>query len=349
MHPLDSWGWPKSSADPMSEVFGPSPEEVRREMRLKSLRSSRNVRMPATLTAIVVGLVAVGGCGSSSETAAGKSSTQSSTSGTQTGTRTITVAITPTMPYIGLEGGKLTGLDGDLFNKAAENLGIKVKPVAVDFPGLLAGVQSGRYEMGIGGISWNEKRADAGIFTDPPYYTPVILAQKPGIGARTVKDLEGKKLATVQSFFFIPALQKVPGAKLQTYPTFQAVIQDLNAGRVDIAFLDALTVVYQKKKDPSMKYETAALEPPTAEELAQHPEYVAFQPSMSGWYLNSKLTSLRDELNKQILTFYKDGTEAEIVKRWGGDPAALLKPTPDFKGQRAKVDRPADWTPPSVD
>lgn len=262
--------------------------------------------------------------------------------------REVTVAVTPTMPYIGLEQGKLTGLDGDLFNKAATALGLRVKPVAVDFPGLLAGVQSHRYDLGIGGISWNAERAGAGIFTDPPYYSPVILAEKPGIGAHTVQDLEGKKLATVQSFFYIPALRKVPGASLQTYPNFQAVLQDLDAGRVDIAFLDPLTVVFTKKQKPNLNYETAPLEPPTAADLKAHPEYTAFQPSMSGWYLNKDEGGLRDSLTKQILGFYKDGSAAETVRKWGGDPSALLKPIPDFTGQRTKVDRPAGWTPPSA-
>jgi polar amino acid transport system substrate-binding protein len=299
---------------------------------------------PRRLRAILVALVALlplaglAACGAGDAPASGGSGGNG---------REVTVAVTPTMPYIGLEQGKLTGLDGDLFNRAAAELGLRVKPVAVDFPGLLAGVQSHRYDLGIGGISWNAERAGAGIFTDPPYYSPVILAEKPGIGARTVQDLEGKKLATVQSFFYIPALRKVPNASLQTYPNFQAVLQDLDAGRVDIAFLDPLTVVYTKKKNPSLKYETSPLEPPTAADLAAHPEYTAFQPSMSGWYLNKDEGALRDALTKQILGFYQDGSGAETVRKWGGDPSALLKPIPDFTGQRTKVDRPAGWTPPS--
>lgn len=299
-------------------------------MSPKSLRSRRALLGSVALTAVV----ALTGCGSSTASDAGG--------------QTVTVAVTPTMPYIGLENGKLTGLDGDLFNKAAAKLGLTVKPLAVDFPGLLAGVQSGRYDMGIGGISWTEERAKAGIFTDPPYYSPAVLAEKPGTGARTVKDLEGKKLATVQSFFYIPALQKVPGATLQTYPTFQAALMDLSAGRVDIAFLDPLTVVYTKKKNPSLNYDTVTLEPPTAQDVAQHPEYTAFQPSMSGWYLNKKSTKLRDELTKQIRGYYADGTAAAAVKSWGGDPSGMLTPIPEFATQRAKVDRAADWTPPGA-
>jgi polar amino acid transport system substrate-binding protein len=308
------------------------------------LRSRRAALSSIALTAVAAS-AALTGCGSSTANDAGAPAVN--TAGQFSG-QTVTVAVTPTMPYIGLENGKLTGLDGDLFNQAAADLGLTVKPLAVDFPGLLAGVQSGRYDMGIGGISWTPERANAGIFTDPPYYSPAVLAVKPGVEARTVKDLEGKKLATVQSFFYIPALQKVPGATLQTYPTFQATLMDLSAGRVDIAFLDPLTVVYTKKKNPSLTYDTVTLEPPTEQEVAERPEYTAFQPSMSGWYLNNKSTKLRDALTEQIQGFYADGTATEAVKEWGGDPSGMLTPIPGFAAQRAKVDRDADWAPPSV-
>jgi hypothetical protein len=90
------------------------------------------------------------------------------------------------------------------------------------------------------------------------------------------------------------------------------------------------------------------LQPPTAQDVARHPEYTAFQPSMSGWYLNKKSTALRDDLTKQIRGYYADGTAAAAVKEWGGDPSAMLTPIPEFAAQRAKVDRAADWTPASV-
>jgi hypothetical protein len=36
-------------------------------------------------------------------------------------------------------------------------------------------------------------------------------------------------------------------------PDLQAALEDLNAGRVEIAFLDPLTVVHTKKTNPSLK------------------------------------------------------------------------------------------------
>jgi ABC-type amino acid transport substrate-binding protein len=305
------------------------------------------------LIAALAWALALSACGGAQDVAAGDNTAASSEAATPaaagggSANQTVTVAVTPTMPYIGLEGDELTGLDGDLFLEAADRLGLEVNAVAVDFPGLLAGVQSGRYDLGIGNISWKQERAEAGIFTDPPYYSPVILAQQPGVEASTVADLEGRKLATVQSFFYIPALEQVPESTLQTYPNFQAVLQDLAAGRVDIAFLDPLTVVFTKKQNPELEYETAALEPPSAADLEAHPEYAAFLPSMSGWYLNAEQEELRDALNAEILDFYESGFAAQVVEKWGGNPDDMLTPIPEFTDQRIDVDRPEGWSPPS--
>lgn len=298
------------------------------------------------LTALAaVSIVALAGACGDGGSAAGESGAEAPGG---SGARTVKVAITPTMPYIGVEKGRLVGLDGDLFTKAAEKLGLKVQPNVVNFAGLLAGVQSHRYDIGIGDIFWGAPRAKAGLFTDPPYYSPVVLAERPGLNITTIAGLRGRRLGTGQGFVYIPALKKVPGATVRTYPTYQDVLQDLNAGRIDVAFLDPLTVTYTKQKDPALKYDTVGLKPPTAEELTARPEYSAFMPLMTGWYLNRGEKDLERRLTEIIRGFYDSGLAAELVRKYGGDPATMLKPIPVFAGQRHAADRPRDWTAPAL-
>ena len=269
-------------------------------------------------------------------------------SGASSSDRVVKVAVTPTMPYIGVENGKLVGLDGDLFNKAAEKLHLKVEPSTVNFTGLLAGVQSHRYDVGIGDIFWGAARAKEGLFTDPPYYSPIVLAERAGLKVTTVDGLRGKRLGTGQGFVYIPAMRKVPDATVKTYPAYQDVLQDLNAGRIDIAFLDPLTVTYTKQKDPAFTYDTMPLAPPEAGQLAAQPQYSAFLPLMTGWYLNRDETDLERRLSGVIRGFYASGEASELVRKYGGDPATMLRPYKDFAGQRQAVDRPKNWTAPSV-
>jgi hypothetical protein len=69
---------------------------------------------------------------------------------------------------------------------------------------------------------------------------------------------------------------------------------------------------------------------------------------MDGWYVNSSEKKFVDALNAEIKKFYANGFEADRVKAWGGNPAVMLKPDPSFATDRRGVDRPADWSPPSI-
>lgn len=261
----------------------------------------------------------------------------------------VTVAIsTGNMPYNGLKDGKLTGLDGELFNRAAADLGLTVRPVEIDFTGLLAGVQSRRYDIGIGDVAWRKARADKGLFTDPPFYSPAVAAERPGLHANTIDSLSGLNLGTQDSFFFIDGLKKIPNAHLHLYPSQQALFADLDAGRIDVVFLDPLGMVQAHKLAPNLKFDEVTFRPPTQQQLTATPEYGVFLPFMDGWYLNSQEQKFEEALNKEIRKFYANGFAAQEVKAWGGNPDVMLKPDASFVTDRHGVDRPADWTPPSI-
>jgi ABC-type amino acid transport substrate-binding protein len=261
----------------------------------------------------------------------------------------VTVAIsTDNMPYNGLKNGKLTGLDGELFAKAAADLGLTVHPVEIDFTGLLAGVQSRRYDIGIGDVAWRKPRADKGLFADPPFYSPAVAAEKPGLQANTIASLSGLQLGTQDSFFFIDGLKKIPNAHLHLYPSQQTLFADLDAGRIDVAFLDPLGMVQAHKLAPNLKFDEVTFTPPTAAQLAATPEYGVFLPFMDGWYLNSHEQKFEDALNQEIHKFYANGYEAKEIKAWGGNPSVMLNPDPSFTTDRRAVDRPSDWNPPSA-
>ncbi len=309
--------------------------------KLWSTGSNRRVALIGTLVSFALTLVA---CGSSSSPPAAAGANYGLITPGQ-----VTVAIsTGNMPYNGLKDGKLTGLDGELFNRAAADLGLTVHPVEIDFTGLLAGVQSRRYDIGIGDVAWRKARADKGLFTDAPFYSPAVAAEKPGLHATTIESLSGLNLGTQDSFFFIDGLKKIPNAHLHLYPSQQALFADLDVGRIDAAFLDPLGMVQAHKLAPNLKFDEVTFTPPTAQQLTAIPQYGVFLPFMDGWYLNAQEQKFEDALNKEIRKFYSNGFEAKEVKAWGGNPDVMLKPDPSFMTDRRGVDRPADWTPPSI-
>jgi D-amino-acid dehydrogenase len=83
-------------------------------------------------------------CSSSSGTAAA-TGTDSSLNTVEPGV--LTVAIEPYAPYTEMKGATMAGLDADIITAIAGRLKLKVKTEVTDFAGMLAGVQSRRYDI----------------------------------------------------------------------------------------------------------------------------------------------------------------------------------------------------------
>ncbi|WP_416986211.1 substrate-binding periplasmic protein [Streptomyces sp. T028] len=258
------------------------------------------------------------------------------------------VAVQPYAPYTSLQGGKIVGLDGDILTYIAKKLGLEIKPQVTDFAGMLAGVQSHRVDITVGGVAWSADRQKQGLFTDPPYYSPPAMAVRDGKTYRTVGDLGGLNLGTVEGYVWVKSIQAVPKAKLHAYPDANGVFDDLGAGRIDVGFLDPLIIIAAQKQRPDLKITTEYLTPPTASEVRQQPAFAYFQPYQTGFYLPKKATKLEQAISKEIDAMYRSGEMTKLVKKYGGDPEQFLKPAADVATARRGVDRPGSWNPPAI-
>jgi ABC-type amino acid transport substrate-binding protein len=301
----------------------------------------------AALSAMLL-LPAAAACGSGGDDEPKNVSAKTAALGTLT-PGVLKVAVQPYAPYTSVQGDKIVGLDGDILHYVAEKLGLEIEPQVTDFAGMLAGVQSRRVDITIGGVAWTADRQKQGLFTDPPYYSPPAMAVRSGKTYKTVDDLKGLDLGTVEGYVWVKSIQAVPGAELHAYPDANGVFDDLGAGRIDVGFLDPLIIIAAQKERPDLKIETQYMTPPTAEEVKAKPAYQYFQPYQTGFYLPKKATKLEKAISAQIDAMYENGELAKLVKKWGGDPAQFLKPAADVASARRGVDRPDDWTPPSTE
>lgn len=261
---------------------------------------------------------------------------------------TLTVTIQPYMPYTAAKDGKLVGLDSDILSAVAEKLGLKIEYSVTDFAGMLGSVQAQRADITIGGIAWSEARQKAGLFTDPPYYSPPAMAVLESTSLPDVKSLEGKSLGTVTGYVWAKSIAQVPNATARNFPSADSVFADIASGRLDAGFLDPLLITYQQQQRPDMKVKIQYMAAPTAEQIAAHPDYKYFEPYMTAFYMPKQAVKLEKAISTQINAMYKDGSLAALVTKWGGDPKQFLIPSPNVAAQRRGIDRPADWTPPSI-
>jgi polar amino acid transport system substrate-binding protein len=297
------------------------------------------------LVAVVAAALLVAGCGSDGDSSA------AAQGGAQLDTieqGKLKVAVQSYMPYTAMKGGKIEGLDGEIIHAVADRLGLEVQPQLTDFNGMLGGVQSRRVDITVGGVAWSEERQKQGLFTDPPYYSPPAMGVHSGKTYATVDDLEGLRLGTVTGYVWVNSIKAVPDAKLGAYPNANGVFDDLGSGRLDVGFLDPLLIISQQKARPDLKIETQYLEPPTDAQVKEHPEYEFFRPYMTSFYLPEQAPKLEKAISEEIRAMYDSGEMAKLIEKWGGDPAQFLEASPWMAGMRRGVDRPADWTPPSL-
>ncbi len=69
-------------------------------------------------------------------------------------------------PYEFYEGDEMVGIDVEIAGKIAEKLDMKLEIKDVEFDGIVAGVASGKYDMGMAGMTVTEERKQSVNFTD---------------------------------------------------------------------------------------------------------------------------------------------------------------------------------------
>ena len=71
---------------------------------------------------------------------------------------TLNVAFNGDMPGTGFQDGHLIGLDGELMQIVAEQLGLKVKPNLMEWAAEIQSVKTGRVDIMHGMMGWNDQR-----------------------------------------------------------------------------------------------------------------------------------------------------------------------------------------------
>jgi polar amino acid transport system substrate-binding protein len=261
----------------------------------------------------------------------------------------ITVGVFAYMPYIGVTGGKLDGLDGEILAEAAKNLCLGVVPRESDWDGVLGNVQSHRVDLGIGGIGWGKERSEKGLFTDPVYYSPPAMAVVGDTSYASVDDFKGKTVGTISGYLWEKAIKATDGiAEAKTYPDAVSMFSDLNNGRLDIGFIDPLLIPYEAKKNPGSKFKISYFTEPTDAEVSAKPDLVNYRQLQISFYLAKEAPKLEAALNAEIRKMYGNGKLRELITKYGGDPEQFLKPAAFQSKLRAGVDREAGWTPPTI-
>ena len=254
---------------------------------------------------------------------------------------TLNVAFNGDMPGTGWQDGKLVGLDGELMQVVADNLGLKVKPNLMEWAAEIQSVKTRRVDIMHGMMGWNDQRIKVINISDPIYYGGANITQKKSTNWSTVKDLEGKTIATIQGFGWIDQLKAIEGVKLKLYDTSDAAIRDLLAGRIEALFADPPLIQFAISKNPDWDIHAVPISQGFDKKYSL----------LTGKYnvvfgLSQEAPELLKAVNAEIAKIWANCTNREVAKKYGLGDASWFDP--GEINQRAGVDRPADWKQPTL-
>jgi polar amino acid transport system substrate-binding protein len=252
------------------------------------------------------------------------------------------VAFNGDMPGTGWQDGRLIGLDGELMHWMADQLGLKVEPALMEWSAEIASLKARRVDIMHGMMGWNHHRIKVINISDPIYYGGANITQKKEQNWNSIKDLEGKRVATITGFGWIDEIKSIPDLKLSLYDTSDAAIRDLLAGRIDALFADPPLVQYAISKNPQWNLHVL---PVKEQDIPEYPLLTSKYNVVFG--LSQDAPNLLKAVNEKIAEMWQTCLNRKIAAKYGlGDDSWFTSGKNLRAGEGPDFDRPMGWQQP---
>ena len=219
-------------------------------------------------------------------------------------TGTLTIATSPDFPpFEGLEDGSVKGIEIDVMQMICEKLGVELKIEQMDFESVLPGVQAGKYDVGVSGITITEKRQKSVLFTTPYCMAAQAIVVTEGSPIQSKADLEGKKVS-VQTATTAESFCMENGYDVSSYAANNDAELALTTGKVDAWVIDDLTAAEMVK----------AYNAENESKLVILDEAMTTEPYAFALAFGSE--EIVSEMDKILNTLIEDGTIASIFRKY---------------------------------
>ncbi|MEJ9231286.1 transporter substrate-binding domain-containing protein [Peribacillus butanolivorans] len=213
-------------------------------------------------------------------------------------------------PYNFLNDKKeMDGFDADIAKEMAKRLGVDVEFVSQEFSGMVAGLQTKKFDAVISQMTITDERKKQMDFTEPYITNHVkVIVQDDNNTIKSVKDFKGKNIGVGlgtndETYLRTELLPKVGDFTIKTYDDVITSLKDLDSGRIDATInnMYALKPVVEKNG-----FKIKAVGEPVKSDKA-------------GIAIRKGNESLLKELNKHLADMKEDGTYNEIFVKWFGE------------------------------
>lgn len=200
---------------------------------------------------------------------------------------------------------EFVGFDMDLIKAIGKQAGYEVQINSLAFDGLLPALMSKNIDVAISGMTITPARAEKVLFSDPYYKSGLsIVVQKENNNIKSIKDLEGKKIAVQIGTSSAMAAKKIPNATVREFDNVSSLFLELKNKGVDAVINDLpVNQSYIKTStDSGLKI---------LSDIISAEDY--------GFAIAKENKELHKKLNAALVEIKKNGEYDNIYKKWFGD------------------------------
>ena len=212
----------------------------------------------------------------------------------------LTIATSPDFPpFESLEDNKVVGIEIDIMNLIAAELGVELEIVQMDFDSVLVGIQAAKYDCAVSGITVTAKREKNMRFTIPYYNAAQVIVVKEGSTVKGKADLKDKTVS-VQTGTTAESGCQDEKIKYLAFNANADAKSALTTGKVDAWVVDNLTALEMVKEGEGLVI--------LDEKMTEEPYAFAFA------YGSEDLVA---EINKILEELIEEGIIAKIFENYG--------------------------------
>ena len=205
-------------------------------------------------------------------------------------------------PYEYYDNGQLVGIDIEVAGAIAEKLGMTLETTDIAFDSIIPGVQAGKYDIGMAGVTVSEERLQQVNFSDS-YATGVqVVIVKEGGKVQSLDDMADAIIGTQSGTTgFIYASGDFGDDHVKSFTKTTDAVEALKNGQVDCVLLDnaPAEALVDANPDAGLSILETAY---TVEDYA-----IA---------INKENTDLQAKINAALAELVADGTLQSIIDKY---------------------------------
>ena len=144
-------------------------------------------------------------------------------------------------PYEYYDNGEIVGVDVDIANEIAKEMGKKLVVKDVAFDSIINEVKTGKADFGAASISYSDERAEEVDFSVNYSVSKQVVIVKENSAITSTKDIDNKKIAVqLGSIADTYVTDNYKNAEIVRQKKYLAAVEDLKSDKVDAVVMDEL-------------------------------------------------------------------------------------------------------------